>query len=156
MRVDRDLDPRRFPSLPRATKKFERMYKGRTAVERLNARLKVFWGVDDGNLTGSRRFVAQEGVVLVVHAAFATPAGRGTAPGGDTGQNPAEPSRPSPPRQGRGKTAAVSCAGLGGHVDTAAAVVVVRAERPKKCAEQHECGIGLGPNRENPASDDVR
>ena len=72
VRVNRDLDPRRFPSLPRATKKFERMYKGRTSVERVNARLKVFWGVDDGNLTGSRRFVAQVGVVLAVHAAFAT------------------------------------------------------------------------------------
>ncbi len=54
------------------TKKFERMYKGRTAVERLNARLKIFWGVDDGNVTGSRRFVAQVGVVLAVHAVFAT------------------------------------------------------------------------------------
>ena len=72
VRVDREIDLRRFPSLPRATKKFERMYKGRTAVERVNARLKVFWGVDDGNLTGSRRFVAQVGVVLAVHAAFAT------------------------------------------------------------------------------------
>lgn len=72
VRVDREIDPRRFPALPRATKKFERMYKGRTAVERGNARLKVFWGVDDGNLRGSRRFVAQVGVVLIVHAAFAT------------------------------------------------------------------------------------
>jgi hypothetical protein len=72
VRVNRELDPRRFPSLPRATKKFERMYKGRTAVERVNARLKVFWGVDDGNLTGSRRFVAHVGVVLAVHAVFAT------------------------------------------------------------------------------------
>ena len=72
VRVDREVDPRRFPALPRATKKFERMYKGRTAVERVNARLKMFWGVDDGNLTGSRRFVAQVGVVLAVHAVFAT------------------------------------------------------------------------------------
>ena len=72
VRVPRGLDPRRFPSLPRATKKFERMYKGRTAVERVNARLKVFWGVDDGNLTGSRRFVAQVGVVRAVRAVFAT------------------------------------------------------------------------------------
>jgi hypothetical protein len=72
VRVPRDVDPRRFPSLPRATKKFERMYKGRTAVERVNARLKVFWGVDDGNVTGSRRFFAQVGVVLAVHAVFAT------------------------------------------------------------------------------------
>jgi hypothetical protein len=72
VRVPRGLDPRRFPSLPRATKKFERLYKGRTAVERVNARLKVFWGADDGNLTGSRRFFAQVGVVLAVHAVFAT------------------------------------------------------------------------------------
>ncbi len=72
VRVDREVDLRRFPSLPRATKKFERMYKGRTSVERVNARLKVFWGVDDGNVTGSRRFFAQVGVVLAVHAAFAT------------------------------------------------------------------------------------
>jgi hypothetical protein len=72
VRVPRGVDPRRFPSLPRATKKFERMYKGRTAVERVNARLKLFWGVDDGNVKGSRRFVAQVGVVLAVHAAFAT------------------------------------------------------------------------------------
>lgn len=72
VRVPRDIDLRRFPSLPRATKKFERLYKGRTAVERVNARLKLFWGVDDGNVRGSRRFVAQVGVVMVVHAAFAT------------------------------------------------------------------------------------
>ena len=61
VRVPREVDPRRFPALPRATKKFERMYKGRTAVERVNARLKVFWGVDDGNVRdrggSSRRWV---------------------------------------------------------------------------------------------------
>jgi hypothetical protein len=67
-----EVDPRRFPALPRATKKFERMYTGRTAVERVNARLKIFCGVDDGNLTGSRRFGAQVSVVLAVHVAFAT------------------------------------------------------------------------------------
>lgn len=72
VRVPQEIDVRRFPSLPRATKKFERLYKGRTAVERVNARLKIFWGADDGNLTGSRRFFALLGVVLVVHASFAT------------------------------------------------------------------------------------
>src|SRR3954452_17819608 len=71
VRVPREEDLRRFPPLPRATKKFERLYKGRTAVERVNARLKLFWGVDDGNVKGSRRFVAQVGVVMAVHAAFA-------------------------------------------------------------------------------------
>jgi hypothetical protein len=72
VRVPREIELRRFPSLPRATKKFERLYKGRTAVERVNARCKVFWGVDDGNITGARRFFAQAGAVMVVHAAFAT------------------------------------------------------------------------------------
>jgi hypothetical protein len=72
VRVPRAVDVRRFPSLPRATKKFERVYKGRTAVERVNGRLKVFWGVDDGNVTGSRRFVAEVGVGVAVHAVFAT------------------------------------------------------------------------------------
>ena len=72
VRVPQATDPRRFPSLPRATRKFERLYKGRTAVERVNARLKIFWGVDDGNVTGSRRFFARVGVVLAVHAVLAS------------------------------------------------------------------------------------
>lgn len=72
VRVPREIDLRRFPALPRATKKFERLYKGRTAVERVNARLKIFWGADDGNVSGSQRFFALLGVVLAVHAAFAT------------------------------------------------------------------------------------
>jgi len=83
VRVDRTIDLRRFPAIPRATKKFERLYKGRTSVERVNARLKLFWGVDDGNITGARRFAAQVGVVMVVHAGLAlllaaTPRRRGT------------------------------------------------------------------------------
>jgi hypothetical protein len=72
VRVPQEIDLRRFPSIPRGTEQFERLYKGRTAVERVNARLKVFWGVDDGNVVGSRRFCAHVGAVLVVHLAFAT------------------------------------------------------------------------------------
>jgi hypothetical protein len=56
---------RRFPPIPSATKKFERLYKVRTAVERVNARLKIFWGADDGNVTGSRRFHAKTGVLMI-------------------------------------------------------------------------------------------
>ena len=47
VRVPREIDLRRFPALPRATKKFERSYRRRTPVERVNARLKIFWGADD-------------------------------------------------------------------------------------------------------------
>jgi hypothetical protein len=72
VRVDCTVDLRRFPPIPRATKKFERLYRGRTSVERVNARLKIFWGVDDGNITGARRFQGMIGAVLVVHLAFAT------------------------------------------------------------------------------------
>lgn len=72
VRVPQEIDIRRFPAIPRATKQFERLYKGRTSVERVNARLKLFWGLDDGNVVGSRRFHAHVGAVMVVHLAFAT------------------------------------------------------------------------------------
>ena len=72
VRVKQETDLRRFPPIPRATKKFEQLYKGRTSVERVNSRLKVFWGTDDGNITGAARFHAYFGAVMVVHAVFAT------------------------------------------------------------------------------------
>lgn len=72
VRVKQEIDLRRFPPIPRATKQFERLYKGRTAVERVNARIKIFWGADDGNIVGARRFHAFLGAVMVVHAGVAT------------------------------------------------------------------------------------
>ena len=72
VRVRQEIDLRRFPPIPRATKQFERLYDGRTSVERVNARFKVFWGADDGNITGPQRFHAFVGTVMVVHAALAT------------------------------------------------------------------------------------
>jgi hypothetical protein len=83
VRIKREIDLRRFPAVPRGTKKFERLYRGRTAVERVIGRLKVFWGADDGNITGARRFHAYLGVVMTVHAGLATllaatPRGEGT------------------------------------------------------------------------------
>ena len=72
VRVKQEIDLRRFPAIPRATLQFERMYKGRTAVERVNARLKIFWGIDDGQVYGSRRFHAHVGAVLIIHLGLAT------------------------------------------------------------------------------------
>jgi len=72
VRVKREIDLRRFPPIPRATKTFEREYKGRSAVERVNARTKIFWGADDGNVTGAERFHAHVGVVMLVHVGLAT------------------------------------------------------------------------------------
>lgn len=71
-RIPCALDLRRFPPIPRATQEFERRYHGRTAAERVNARLKIFWGADDGNVTGARRFHGFVGTVLVVQLLFAT------------------------------------------------------------------------------------
>ena len=82
VRVKRQLDLRRFPPIPRATKTFERLYKGRTAVERVNGRLRLFWGADDGNISGAARFHAYVGAVMLVHLAFATLlAGHSRCPG---------------------------------------------------------------------------
>lgn len=72
VRVKQEWDLRRFPPIPRATQTFERLYKGRTSVERVIARTKVFWGADDGNITGPERFQAYIGTVMVVHGALAT------------------------------------------------------------------------------------
>ena len=47
-------------------------YQGRTAVERVNARLGILGGVDDGNIRGARRFHAMVATVMVVQEAFAT------------------------------------------------------------------------------------
>jgi hypothetical protein len=71
-RIPCELDLRRFPPIPRAMQQFERLYRGRTAVERVNARVKIFWGADDGNIVGARRFHAFVGAVMVVHLVFAT------------------------------------------------------------------------------------
>jgi hypothetical protein len=72
VRIKQELDRRRFPPIPRGTKLFERLYKGRTAVERVNGRMKIYWGADDGNITGATRFHAYVGAVMVVHVGLAT------------------------------------------------------------------------------------
>lgn len=71
-RIKSELDLRRFPPIPRMTKQFERLDKGRTAVERVNARVKLYWGADDGNVIGARRFHAMVGIVMLVHLALGT------------------------------------------------------------------------------------
>jgi hypothetical protein len=72
VRIKQELDLRRFPPIPRGTQLFERLYRGRTAVERVNGRMKIYWGADDGNITGATRFHAYVGAVMVVHLGLAT------------------------------------------------------------------------------------
>ncbi len=71
IRIDSSKDLRRFPAVPRGTKTFERLYKERTSVERVAARLKILWGLDDGNVAGRARFHAHVGAVMVVHLGLA-------------------------------------------------------------------------------------
>ena len=71
VRVKCELDLRRFPPIPRATQEFARRYNGRTAVERINARTKIFWGADDGNVAGAERFHAHLWTIMLVHASMA-------------------------------------------------------------------------------------
>ena len=49
-----------------------KLARAKRRMERVNGRLKIFWGADDGNITGARRFHALVGAVMVVHAGFAT------------------------------------------------------------------------------------
>ena len=73
--------PAAVPADPAHDQTIRRLYKGRTAVERVNARLKLYWGADDGNVVGARRFHAMVGVVMLVHLALGTALagkGRGT------------------------------------------------------------------------------
>ena len=86
VRIKCEQDLRRFPPIPRATKKFERLYKERPSVERVIARLKVFWGADDGNVTGACRFHGLLGAVMVVHAGFALLLGSAPRRGGTLGK----------------------------------------------------------------------
>jgi hypothetical protein len=72
VRIKQEEDLRRFPPIPRATKQFERRYKGRTAVERVNGRVKIYWGAADGHLVGAPRFHGFLGTVMVVQLALAT------------------------------------------------------------------------------------
>ena len=86
VRVKQSLDLRRFPPIPRATRTFERLYKGRTASERVQARLKIFWGVDDGNVAGGAGFLASVGLVMVAHIGLATLLARGPRRTGPLGR----------------------------------------------------------------------
>jgi len=85
VRVDQVIDLCRFPSITRATKPFERRYKGRTAVERVNDRLKVFWGLDDGNVVGSRRFLRPRECGIVGTHGLCDGVGESPAKGGSFG-----------------------------------------------------------------------
>jgi IS5 family transposase len=64
-------DPRRWPGLWRESRKFERLYKKRTAVERVNSRLKEHLLLDGLTIRGIYKVRVHVGLGLVVMLAGA-------------------------------------------------------------------------------------
>jgi IS5 family transposase len=65
-KIDIWEDPRRFPGLARESGKWERLYRQRTAAERVNSRLKQCLGLDELTVRGLAKVRAHVGVGLIV------------------------------------------------------------------------------------------
>jgi hypothetical protein len=59
-------DPRRWPGLARESKKWSKLYKRRTAAERVNARLKDYLQLDQLTLRGLAKVKVHTALGLVV------------------------------------------------------------------------------------------
>lgn len=70
-KVSIQADPRRYPGLWRDSKKWKRLYRKRTAAERVNARLKDFLLLDELTVRGIQKVQAHVGMGLVVMLAGA-------------------------------------------------------------------------------------
>lgn len=71
IRVPLELNRRRFVPLPRSSYKFKRLYKKRTAVERVNSRLDVSFGFERHFIRGRKKMQVQVGLALIVMLAMA-------------------------------------------------------------------------------------
>jgi hypothetical protein len=71
VRVPLDLDRRRFVPVPRSTYKWKRLYRGRTAVERVNSRLDVSFGFERHFIRGMKKMKVRVGIALVVMLSMA-------------------------------------------------------------------------------------
>ena len=71
VRVPLDLDRRRFVPVPRSTYKWKRLYRGRTAVERVNSRLDVSFGFERHFIRGMKKMEVRMGMALVVMLSMA-------------------------------------------------------------------------------------
>jgi hypothetical protein len=71
VRVPLDLDRRRFVPVPRSTYKWKRLYRGRTAVERVNSRLDVSFGFERHFIRGMNKMRVRVGIALVVMLSMA-------------------------------------------------------------------------------------
>lgn len=71
VKLDMRDDPRRYVPVPRETKKFERLYKLRTGVERVNSRLKENLILDELRVRGMSKVKVRVGLNLLVMLAIA-------------------------------------------------------------------------------------
>lgn len=69
--VSRKLDPRTFTPVARPSLAFERLYKKRTAVERVNSRLDVSYGFERHFIRGQKKMRLRCSLALVVMLAMA-------------------------------------------------------------------------------------
>jgi len=66
VRIKMKEDWRKFPPVARNTYKWERLYKKRTAVERVNSRLKKMLGLGDLYIRGKKKIEVRIGLSLIV------------------------------------------------------------------------------------------
>lgn len=71
VRIKRSINPRVFSQLPRSTYKWEREYKQRTAVERVNSRIDVSFGFEHHTIRGQKKMKLRVGLALLVMLALA-------------------------------------------------------------------------------------
>jgi len=71
VRVPLAVDRRRFVPVPRSSYTWKRLYKGRTAVERVNSRLDVSFGFERHFIRGMAKMRVRVGMALVVMLAMA-------------------------------------------------------------------------------------
>jgi len=71
VRVALERDRRRFVPVPRSTYKWKRLYRGRTAVERVNSRLDVSFGFERHFIRGINKMEVRVGIALVVMLSMA-------------------------------------------------------------------------------------
>lgn len=71
VKLDMRDDPRRYVPVPRETKKFERLYKLRSGVERVNSRLKENLILDELRVRGMKKVKVRMGLNLLVMLAIA-------------------------------------------------------------------------------------
>ena len=75
-------DPRRWPGLARESKKWKRLYKHRTAVERVNARLKDYLQLDELTVRGLAKVKVHTGAGVAGDAGGGSGSGAEGAGGG--------------------------------------------------------------------------